>query len=523
MELDSLLDFDIELDFGKTYEANPGLIDNLLKHNSPKGTWIVEGYASTSDLDAQNHIVAPEAMAMGAESLQKYDTVLFNHDPNRPIGKVVGTEAKDGKLLVKVAISKTEPKIWEQVKDGTLSKFSIRGKITDASTYNDPRSMQDITVIKGMELHEVSLVSVPANPQAKSLSWYIEKALMEKKNYRNPGESYNDCVSRKIHHNVHEKNMPHDQAVAVAVSECGGTKKSDNIEKKDYPWDKCVADQKAKGMSDEKAKKICAAIKNRTVAHMVEKWGMATSESDAIEKITKKMETDLMYEYAWDRFLALQGNLQKSIDCGCNDCLKKATTYKESDNPIAGAISNLEKAVDSLESGDKDQVNAIIRTLQAIAGKIYQKDIKGGKIVEDEIKKEDVVEDEVKKSDETKDEPIVKEQKVTLDVSALSGVISQLQDMVKSVTQKSDEVKAEKDEVSKAKAEITEVKDSIVKMVSDLNAIVKEIPLRKGQVAEKEEDRTKDTVLKKELSDDEDFQKMNPSDQLHKLIGTLAV
>lgn len=31
----------------------------------------------------------------------------------------------------------------------------------------------------------------------------------------------------------------------------------------DYPWDQCIADQKAKGYSDESATKICAYIKNK--------------------------------------------------------------------------------------------------------------------------------------------------------------------------------------------------------------------------------------------------------------------
>lgn len=161
------------------------LLDNTTveKHSVPAGNWIVEGYASTSDLDSQNHIVTPEAIKMGAESLKKYNTVLFNHDPDRPIGQVMHSEAQDTKLLVKVSISKTEPKIWEQIKDGTLSKFSIRGNITDSEYYTDERNFgKDILKIKGMELHEISVVSVPANPEAKSLSYYIEKSLPVREN-----------------------------------------------------------------------------------------------------------------------------------------------------------------------------------------------------------------------------------------------------------------------------------------------------------------------------------------------------
>lgn len=571
MELESFIDFDCELDFGKTYESKSGT----------KGTWIVEGFASTSDLDAQNHIVSPEAIAMGAESLKKYDTVLFNHDPNMPIGKVVDSSVQDGKLFIKVAVSKTEPKIWEQIKDGTLNKFSIRGKILDASNYNDPHTQKDIIVIKGMELHEVSLVSVPANPNARSIGWYIQKAfekaayfktnatmndcmsrrmdvhkgngvdhtqalvlswaecakahgmhkdlleldfvkdLLEKKNYRLPGESMRDCVSRKIHINVHEKNMPHDQAVAVAMSECGAKKdmdaNEDEIQKKKYDWSKCISDQKARGYSDQVAAKICAAIKNRTIAHMVEEWGMAVSPEEAIDKVCKKMENDKMYEYAWDRFVALQDSISKSQgDCGC---MKKSEDIQKDQKSITSAIKSLEVSLGDLQGDDKDQVQVMIRSLQALIGRVYQKSIddnKGGQTVDEktEVKKEatEEVKEEVKKADK---EP----QKIELDVSALTQVITQLQDMVKSVTTQSDEVKVQLGEVTKAKDEITQAKTDIAKALTDLNAVLKEIPLRKGAPAEKEEDRTKETVVKKDLSEDEDFQKAKPADQLHKLIS----
>ncbi len=154
----------------------------LVKHaGETDGKWVVEGYGSTSDLDSQDNIVTPEAIKMGADSLQKYNTLLFNHDADRPIGLIAMAEARDEGLWMKCIISKTEPKIWGQVKDGTLSKFSIRGRVTDYDMLTDELTQKTILMIKGMELYEVSLVSVPANPHAKALGWYIEKAIMASK------------------------------------------------------------------------------------------------------------------------------------------------------------------------------------------------------------------------------------------------------------------------------------------------------------------------------------------------------
>ena len=143
-----------------------------------EGHWIVEGYASTADIDSQDHVITKEALQQGAECLKKYQTLLFNHDPNRPIGYIQLATASDGKLFVKAVISKSEPKIWAQVKDGTLSKFSIFGRIRDDAVEN--RDGQEVRVIKALELYEVSLVSVPANPEAESLAWYIEKGFRDR-------------------------------------------------------------------------------------------------------------------------------------------------------------------------------------------------------------------------------------------------------------------------------------------------------------------------------------------------------
>ena len=364
------------------------LLDNstIEKHSTPAGNWIVEGYASTSDLDSQNHIVTKEAIKMGAESLSRYDTVLFNHDVDRPIGKVVAAEGQDTKLWVKVSISKTEPKLWEQIKEGTLSKFSIRGNITDSEYYVDERSIvaKEILMIKGMELHEISIVSVPANPEAKSISYYIEKALAKDSDLR------------------------------------------------------------------AKIKEVLADI----------------------QKDKKSFES---------------------------------------------AITHLELGLPDLQGEDKAQVETIIRSLTSLVGRVYQKS--GGQIMDD-IKKEEVVVEEKKEEvviEKAVEEKVAPVQKVEIDVSALNSVVTQLQEMVKGVTEKSEQVDAQMAEVKKAKDEVEQAKTELVKSIAELGAIVKEIPIRRGAAPKEEEV----VPVKKELAETEEYQKANPANQLHMLISGL--
>lgn len=165
---DLKIPFDAQLDIVKTYEEEDKLY--------------IEGYAATTDYDDQGDVITPEAIKQSENDLLERSTVLLNHDKDRPIGKVE-TAAGDTKgLKIKVLISKAEPEVRQKVKEGVLNKFSIRGAILESTKEKIKHSGKEIwaNIIKAMKLIEVSLVSIPANSQAKTLAWYMSKALEEK-------------------------------------------------------------------------------------------------------------------------------------------------------------------------------------------------------------------------------------------------------------------------------------------------------------------------------------------------------
>ena len=157
--------FECSIDIDKAYED--------------EGNWIVEGFAATSDFDLQEDIITQQAIEASAKDLIENSTVLHNHNADEAIGKVEKSEAREGGLWLKIFISKTAPDIWQKITEGVLNKFSIRGKILDAKKEWIPELKQYARVIFKMQLLEVSLVAVPANPKARALRWYIEKALEE--------------------------------------------------------------------------------------------------------------------------------------------------------------------------------------------------------------------------------------------------------------------------------------------------------------------------------------------------------
>lgn len=150
---------------------------DIQKAYEDEGSWIVEGFAATSDFDLQEDIITQQAIEASARDLIENSTVLHNHNPDEAIGKVERSEAREGGLWLKIFISKTAPDIWQKITEGVLNKFSIRGKILDARKEWVAELKRYARMIFKMQLLEVSLVAVPANPKARALRWYIEKAL----------------------------------------------------------------------------------------------------------------------------------------------------------------------------------------------------------------------------------------------------------------------------------------------------------------------------------------------------------
>ena len=150
----------------------------ITKHSFEGTKFFVEGYVSTTDYDLQGHVVSMEAIRGSKDDLLENSTFLYNHDPNRPIGRTVMTKFNSKGLFVRVEISSTEIELREKIREGVLNKFSIRGRVLDAVDEKDADGVET-KVIKRMYLTEASLVSVPANTNAEVVRWWeTEKSLL---------------------------------------------------------------------------------------------------------------------------------------------------------------------------------------------------------------------------------------------------------------------------------------------------------------------------------------------------------
>lgn len=186
-----------ETDRDKEYR----LQSNITKsEETKKGDWVVWGYASTFDIDSRGDQITKEALIEAQSDYEEYSTVLFNHDHDRPIGKVIDTEVDDVGLLIKVMLSKTEKELWTKVKEGIISKFSVAGRIIEETPTEN-----GVYQITKLRFHEVSLVSVPANKKAEAIDDYIVKS--QKNNTMNITNKLKEIAktrtAKEIKENIH--------------------------------------------------------------------------------------------------------------------------------------------------------------------------------------------------------------------------------------------------------------------------------------------------------------------------------
>jgi hypothetical protein len=141
---------------------------------------IVSGFATLDNLDKQNDIVTPEASVKAFEKFR--GNIREMHQP-KAVGKMVSfkedkyfdPESKKfyAGVYVSTYISKGAQDTWEKVLDGTLSGFSIGGKMNQWDDAFDEKMDTTIRIIKDYDLVELSLVDTPANQFANVLS--VEK------------------------------------------------------------------------------------------------------------------------------------------------------------------------------------------------------------------------------------------------------------------------------------------------------------------------------------------------------------
>lgn len=141
---------------------------------------IVSGFATLDNVDRQNDIVTTEASMNAFKKFR--GNIREMHQP-LAVGKMLSfkedkffdpeTKKFYSGIFVQTYISKGAQDTWEKVLDGTLSGFSIGGRMNKYDNAFDDKTEKTIRIIKDYDMVELSLVDTPANQLANIVS--IEK------------------------------------------------------------------------------------------------------------------------------------------------------------------------------------------------------------------------------------------------------------------------------------------------------------------------------------------------------------
>lgn len=139
------------------------------------GDVVIEGYASTPDLDRYRDIVEPKAFEAALEMYMKNPVILYQHDADKPVGIATATKISGKGLWIRASVKDEDTKT--KVLDGRMRALSIGYIALDSAlehedgtpfnvekdSYWDPTLVR---VIKKLDLVEISIVSTPANGNA---------------------------------------------------------------------------------------------------------------------------------------------------------------------------------------------------------------------------------------------------------------------------------------------------------------------------------------------------------------------
>jgi HK97 family phage prohead protease len=131
----------------------------------------VDVIASSAALDAYGEIVVQD---WNLDRFNANPVVFFGHDSRGlPIGSASDVRVEGGKLmatlnLVDAQANPLAEQVWQSIKQGSLRAVSV-GFRAGAATTIDLNGKQ-VIALSGNELLEISLVGIPANPEAVAIA-----------------------------------------------------------------------------------------------------------------------------------------------------------------------------------------------------------------------------------------------------------------------------------------------------------------------------------------------------------------
>jgi hypothetical protein len=278
---------------------------------------IVSGFATLDNIDKQADIVTTEASVKAFSKFR--GNIREMHQPTA-VGKMISfkedkyfdPEAKKfySGVYVSTYISKGAQNTWEKVLDGTLSGFSIGGKMNKWDDGYDEKMDSKIRIIKDYDLVELSLVDNPANQFANVLS--VEKVngvdMIKGESLDTPIENvFWDAESGIVM--LSENDVEQSPTSGAPMQNIGFVEKNDN-EKTDMI--KFLVDS-AKGINTIEIKKEVSPMNETTITEdIVEKSDEVVEESQVAPEADAPTEDAVEKSYSEDKTMEEKSKTDKS-------------------------------------------------------------------------------------------------------------------------------------------------------------------------------------------------------------------
>jgi hypothetical protein len=399
----------IEKSYWSSNGENLHLSVPFTKVNKEKRT--VSGFATLDNVDQTGDVVTAEASLKAFENFR--GNLREMHQP-LAVGKVVSFKPEtyydqDTKkfyngVYVTSYISKGAQDTWEKVLDGTLTGFSIGGKIKDSDNEVNKATGQQVRFIKDYDLLELSIVDSPANELCNIFSiekmngqmvfkgmaadvvteniFYCEESnsvfLSTEKSFDSPVSGKPATIIGWVEKSDVNKSvevdkildsfkksrlpLPETQTIAKQANAEGGNEVSENTENtvvEETTVEKTVAVEEAVAVEDAPAED---AVAEDASADTVEK-AADVSEVMVDEPDFAKMLVDLKgffsdtlnkaSEVNASQVSAIQSTVEtfsKSVDDRMREMAEQYTTLSKAVEDIKGTIDGVQKRVDAVES-----------------------------------------------------------------------------------------------------------------------------------------------------------------------------
>ncbi len=350
---------------------------------------IVSGFATLDNIDKQADIVTTDASVKAFSKFR--GNIREMHQPTA-VGKMISfkedkffdPESKKfySGVYVSTYISKGAQDTWEKVLDGTLSGFSIGGKMNKWDDGYDEKMDAKIRIIKDYDLVELSLVDNPANQFANVLS--VEKVdgvdMIKGESLDTPIENvFWDAESGIVM--LSENDAEQSPTNGTPMQNIGFVEKNDN-EKTDMI--KFLVDS-AKGIKTEINKEVSPMSETTITKDVVEKSDDVVEESqvapeadatteDAVEKSMHEDEAK-SEEKSMDEEEVKSDDMDEDDEMKSQDEMKSEAVAEEegvskSNEVIVNAVTEIQSTLTSAFSDLANTVKALHEQVSALSKSI---------------------------------------------------------------------------------------------------------------------------------------------------------